>query len=257
MSLPGSEENSAAAAATSRGAASVKLPQFWASSPAAWFRTADAQFAIRGVTDPLDQYYLVLGALSEANVDMVRHIVEEEPDDTSFRRLREALVSSHVLSDYQRIDRLVTMEPLNGRKPSEMLAAMSKLKPADEKQYFAYFFLQRLPREVRILLSQEPVADMRALAEKADALMALHVPQQHEVAAVVPPEPDDATVAAAARSSGAKRGGQSKKKKHQRRQRSSSPAEERRSPLCWLHIRFGDKARRCEQPCAWPSPAEN
>jgi hypothetical protein len=257
MSLPGSEDNPAATAAASRGAASVKLPQFWASSPAAWFRTADAQFAIRGVVDPLDQYYLVLGALSEANVDMVRHIVEEEPDDTSFRRLREALVSSHILSDYQRIDRLVTMEPLNGRKPSELLAAMSKLKPADDKQYFAYFFLQRLPREVRILLSQEPVADMRALAEKADALMALHVPQQHEVAAVAPPDPDDATVAAAARSSGAKKGGHFKKKKQQRRQRSSSPGEERRSPLCWLHIRFGDKARRCEQPCAWPSPAEN
>jgi hypothetical protein len=188
---------------------------------------------------------------------MVRHIVEEEPDDTSFRRLREALVSSHILSDYKRIDRLVTMEPLNGRKPSEFLAAMSKLKPADNKQYFADFFLQRLPREVRILLSQEPVADMRALAEKADALMALHVPQQHEVAAVAPPEPDDATVAAAAKSSGAKKGGHFKKKKQQRRQRSLSPGEERRSPLCWLHISFGDKARRCEQPCAWPSPAEN
>jgi hypothetical protein len=257
MSLPGSEDNLAATAAASRGAVSVKLPQFWASSPAAWFRMADVQFAIRGVVDPLDQYYLVLGALSEANMDMVRHIVEEEPDATSFRWLREALVSSHILSDYQRIDRLVMMEPLNGRKPSEMLAAMSKLKPADDKQYFAYFFLQRLPREVRILLSQEPVADMRALAEKADALMALHVLQQHEVAAVAPPDPDDATVAAAARSSGAKKGGHFKKKKQQRRQRSSSPGEVRRSPLCWLHIRFGDKARRCEQPCAWPSPAEN
>jgi Reverse transcriptase (RNA-dependent DNA polymerase) len=156
MSLPGSEENSAA---------SVKLPQFWASSLAAWFRVADAQFAIRGVMDPLDQYYLVLGALSEANVDMVRPIVEEEPDATSFRRLREALVSSHILSEYQRIDRLVTMEPLNGRKPSEMLAAMNKLKPADEKQYFAYFFLQRLPQEVRILLSQEPVADLSSRLE--------------------------------------------------------------------------------------------
>jgi hypothetical protein len=207
--------------------------------------------------DPLDQYYLVHGALSEANVDMVRHIVEEEPDTTSFRLLREALVSSHILSDYQRTGRLITMEPLNCRKLSEMLAAMSKLKPADDKQYFAYFFLQRLPREVRILLSQEPVADMRALAEKADALIALHVPQQHDVAAVTPPEPDDPTVAAAARSSESKKGGQFKKKKHQRRQRSSSPEEERWSPLCWLHIRFGDKARRCEQPCAWSSPAEN
>jgi hypothetical protein len=71
---------------------------------------------------------------------------------------------------------------------------------------------------------------------------------------VAPSDAEDSTVAAAARSSG-KKSGPRKKKSHHRRQRSQSP-DEKRSPLCWLHIRFGDKARRCEQPCAWPA-AEN
>jgi hypothetical protein len=62
-------------------------------------------------------------------------------------------------TDYQPIDRLVALEPLNVRKPWEMLVEINKLKPANNEQYTAYFFLQRLPREVRILLSQEPVAD--------------------------------------------------------------------------------------------------
>jgi hypothetical protein len=255
-----SEDNSTAPAASAPASAgtacvfSVRIPRFWTNSPAARFCTADTQFALRRVTDPLEKYYLVLGALSEANVDLVRHIVEEEPDVTSFQRIRDGLVA-HILTDYQRIDRLVALEPLNGRKPSEMLAEMNKLKSADNEQYFAYFFLQRLPREVRILLSQEPVADMCSLVAKADALMALHVPQQHEVGAVVPPESEDSTVAAAARSSG-KKAGQQKKKFQHRRQRSQSPVE-KRSTLCWLHIRFGDKARRCEQLCAWPGVAEN
>jgi hypothetical protein len=130
------------------------------------------------------------------------------------------------------------MEPLSGQKPSELLADMNKLKPADEKQFFAYFFLNRLPRKVRILLSQELVSDMRALAAKADALTALHVPHQHEVAAVTPQKSDNGTVAAAAKGGGKKAAAQ-KKKYH--RQRSQSPAEERRSPLCWLHIPCGDK----------------
>jgi hypothetical protein len=55
---------------------------------------------------------------------------------------------------------------------------------------------------------------------------------------------------------GGKSGGKSKYKKKQKNQRSLSPSDERKSPLCWLHIRFSDKARRCEQPCAWPA-AEN
>jgi hypothetical protein len=205
--------------------ASVKLSRFWARSLPGLFRTADAQFAIRGVVDSLDQYYLVLGALSEANIDMVREIVEEVPDDTSFRRLRKALVKTHVLWDYQRIDRLSAMEPLNSRKPSESLVAMSKLQLADHWQYFAYFFLQWLPREVRILLSQEPVVDMIALAGKADALMALHKLQQHNMAAVTPPDLEDATVTGAAKSSGLKKAGHFKKKKPHCRQRSLSPVK--------------------------------
>jgi hypothetical protein len=81
------------------------------------------------------------------------------------------------MTDYQRIDKLLHMEQLNGRKPLDMLVEMEKLKPADDKQYFAYMFLQRLPCEVRVLLSREPVDNMRLLAEKADAFMALHQPQ--------------------------------------------------------------------------------
>jgi hypothetical protein len=190
----------------------VRLLRFWSNSPAAWFRTADAQFALRRVTDPLEKYYLVLDALSEAN--MVRHIVEEEPDD-------------------------------GGDEQAEA---------RQQRAVFCLFFPLQLPREVSILLSQEPVADMHGLAAKADALMTLHVPQQHEVAAVAPSDAEDSTVAAAARSSG-KKTGQRKKKFQHRRQRSQT-SDEKRAPLCWLHIRFGDKARRFEQPCVWPA-AEN
>jgi hypothetical protein len=46
-------------------------------------------------------------------------------------------------------------------------------------------FLQRLPREVRVLLTKEPIDSMRALAEKADAFMALHQPQTHDMPAPV------------------------------------------------------------------------
>jgi hypothetical protein len=121
----------AASSAGGTGACSVRLPRFWTNAPAVWFRTADAQFALRRVSDPLEKYYLVLDALSEANVDLVRHIVEEEPDATSFQGIRDGLVAAHILTNYQRIDRLVASEQLNGRKPSEMLAEMNKLKPAD------------------------------------------------------------------------------------------------------------------------------
>jgi hypothetical protein len=248
MSEPQIQHNAAPPTAAG-GVAAVRLTPFWSNSPAAWFRATEAQFAIRSVTGPLEKFYVILSALSEANVDRVKHVVEAEPDEHSYNNLKEGLLASHVMTDYQKIDKLMQLEPLNGRKPSDMLIEMEKLKPADDKQYFAYMFLQRLPSEVRVLLSKEPIDNMRQLAEKA-----LHQPQSHDVTAPVAataPKCEEESVAAV--KAGGKKGGQKQKKK---KQRNASPFDERRSPLCWLHICFGDKARRCEQPCAWPA-AEN
>jgi hypothetical protein len=54
---------------------------------------------------------------------------------------------------------------------------MNKLWPTEDKNYFAYHFLQPLPKEACILLSQEPVSNMQVLAKKADGITALHQPQ--------------------------------------------------------------------------------
>jgi hypothetical protein len=118
--------------------------------------------------------------LSKAKVDSVKHIVEAEPHEHSYQNLKESLVASHVMSDYEKVDKLVNMMPLNGRKPADLLVEMEKLNPSDEKQFFAYLFLQRMPSEVRALLTGKPVNNMRALAEKADAFMVLHKPQSQE-----------------------------------------------------------------------------
>jgi hypothetical protein len=73
--------------AASRGLGSVKLPTFWSTSPAAWFRAVEAQFIIRDVTSHLDRYYLVLGARSEFQVAKVMAVMEEEPKEESYGRI--------------------------------------------------------------------------------------------------------------------------------------------------------------------------
>jgi hypothetical protein len=176
-----------AAAATARSTASVTLPRFWPASPAGWFRSVEAQFMVRNIISPLDRYYLVLAALNEEQVDKVVAVTEEEPTEESYERIKAALVSSHSLTPFQQVCRLVNMEGLNGRKPSELLSAMDKLKPKDANSFYAYHFLQRMRREVRLLLAKKDLSDMRALAVEADDLMALHQPQAHDTVAAVQP----------------------------------------------------------------------
>ncbi len=68
------------------------------------------------------------------------------------------------------------MPPLGSRKPSEMMAAMLETCPRGEEKtnLFACIFLQRLPREIRVLLARVDHKDPKELAKQADELLALH-----------------------------------------------------------------------------------
>jgi hypothetical protein len=146
------DENLPPADASRSNIAAVRLPPFWQSSPANWFLQAEGQFAICEIMQPLDKYYLVMSALSELPVDMVSSVLKAEPDQESYGQLKAALVASHTMTDYQKVDKLIAMEPLGGRKLTELLAAMQKLRLPQDEAFFTWAFIQRLLREVRVLL---------------------------------------------------------------------------------------------------------
>jgi hypothetical protein len=68
------------------------------------------------------------------------------------------------------------MPALGGRKLSELMAAMLETCPRGEEKtnLFACIFLQRLPREIRVLLAKADHKDPKTLATQADELWALH-----------------------------------------------------------------------------------
>jgi hypothetical protein len=151
---------------------------------------AEAQFVIRQITQTLDKYYLVMSALSELQVDMVSRVMKAKPDQESYGQQKAALVASHTMMDYQKVDKLMAMEPLGGRKTTELLAAMQKLRPPQDEAFFAWAFIQRLPLEVRVLLAQDDTSDMRKF-------VALHQPQHHDVTAVAAVGPTVESIPAA------------------------------------------------------------
>jgi hypothetical protein len=119
-------------------------------------------------TDPVTRYYHVLAALSVDSVRLVRHVLHDDTGPESYDRLRASLLASHSLSNYQKMERMMRLSPLGDRKPSVMLAEMLEYCPAGESTtaVFAFLFLQRLPREIRVLLSEDDPANMRAMLKK-------------------------------------------------------------------------------------------
>jgi hypothetical protein len=244
----------------------VKLPGFWTEDPVSWFRLAEGQFTLRNVTDPVARYYHVLASLSQDAVCLVRHVLHEDTGPLSYDNLRTSLLASHTLSNYQKMEWMMKLPPLGDRKPSVMLAEMLEFCPAGESTtaVFAYLFLQRLPREIRVLLSEDDPADMRAIADKADRLIAMHVPQGHDACPTVSPEDDwEGDLVAAM-------GGERRKKKFPvpkrppqqqhsgsgRRggssRRGSDQVTSPHNSMCYYHATYGEKAKYCQEGCLWP-----
>jgi len=191
----------------------------------------------------------------------------EDPPATPYTALKHALLASHQLTDYQRVEQLHQVEAMGDRRPSELLAVMLEICPRgqDSSLFFQYLFIQRLPRELRILLGDDDHTDLRRLASRADKLWALHARQAHDpVAAVhVAAVEDNSSVAAVQR--GSRPGGTNKRpaakfKPPQRTGPSSGGHTDGVSPqalamqsagLCFYHWTFGDHANQCKSPCSW------
>jgi hypothetical protein len=171
----------------------IKLPAFWTEDSVSWFWLTEGQFTLWNMADLITRYYHVLSSLSQDAVRLVGHVLHEETGPDFYANLRTFLLVSHSFSNYQKMERIMKLPPLGNCKPSVMLVEMLEYCPVGESTttVFAYLFLQQLPREICVLLSKDDPADMRAIADKADRIIAkIHVPQGHNACTAVASDDD-------------------------------------------------------------------
>jgi hypothetical protein len=252
---------------------SLRLPTFWADKPNSWFALAESRFRLHAVLNEQARFDLLVSSLTKETVSLVLDLVEFPPEVRPYTALKQRLLASHQLTDYQRIAQLHKLEPMGARKPSELLGAMLELCPRGQESnmFFTHLFLERLPAELRIMLGEDDHQDPRLLAEKADKLWALHGVKHSSLAVVDLLSEDPALVNAVAnrgrggrnannRGRGANRGrgGQQKNTNPSSTSSSSTPTSMKpmemariQSGLCYYHFKFGDKSYNCTPPCTW------
>jgi hypothetical protein len=118
----------------------------------------------------------VLSALPAERVSQVIDMVETLPDVGQYEYFKTQLLDIHQLSEYEKFDMLVKMEPMGGQKPSQLLHAMLEFCPLGMERLlsFHYFFMQRLPQALRTQLGEDQPGDPRALAVRNDRLWSVH-----------------------------------------------------------------------------------
>jgi hypothetical protein len=145
----------------------------------------------------------------------------------------------------------------------------------ENSTFFNCHFLQKLPRELRVLLSEADMSEKRQLSGRADQIWAHHVQHHHDLVATVAVEQETEDPAVAAvhsargRGRGAGRGGShgcgggcANQPPSSSGQAAAggptvgpSPAKlaEQASGLCRNHFLHDEKAYYCSKPstCAW------
>ena len=168
----------AASKASTVATAQAKLPPFWPDKSEFWFAQAESQFHIKDITREVTKYHHVVAMLDTKSADLVYDIIRVPPreQDQPYTKLKARLTGALTLSNDERADRLLDMNGLGDRTPSQALQDMFKLVPdglEDPGFLFRRLFLRLLSPEVQAHLAQTAhtgttPAQLRDLAKEAD-----------------------------------------------------------------------------------------
>jgi hypothetical protein len=83
---------------------------------------AESKFYLKHISADWEEYDHLVGSLPQASVRPVLDVLEDQDQERLFTALKEKLLSSHKMTNFKRIEKLMRMEPLGGRKPTELRA---------------------------------------------------------------------------------------------------------------------------------------
>jgi hypothetical protein len=120
---------------------SLKLPVFWVDKPVSRFKLTESRFHLHGINREKTRYNKLVSVLIKETVSLVLDGMKHPPERFLYMASMQSLLDSHHLSDYRRITALHKLEPLGGRKPSELLASMLELCPWGPEMFIFFMHL--------------------------------------------------------------------------------------------------------------------
>ena len=210
------------------GRIAVKLAPFWPDKASLWFVQAEAQFTLGKITAEKTRFAHVVTMLDSSTADQVLDILIEPPENP-YTALKEWLTKAFAITDSEKASRIIDMDGLGDKTPSQCMTSMLNLVPANEEPGFLFreLFLRQLPSETWTQLVQTTNTGtgkeaLRALALEADKYFSSMGTRISAVAVASPAAQVDAVSVGL--------------------------------QLCFYHAQFGAQAKKCQQPCLWKKP---
>lgn len=261
----------------------ANLPQFNARNINFWFVQVEAAFRSASITNDQVMFDHVITSMDATHASEVSDIIESPPEEDKYKALKKTLIERLAETEQARIKRTLTSEQLGDRSPS---AHLRHLKQAAGKDFsetvLQSIWMEALPLDVRMIVAGCPTMDLDGMARVADQIL-LHSgtrsSRNPSVAAVtgdqspsanqspdsLPASVSDVLANLTKQISSLEKTLKQSVRTSATRSRSKSPGRERiptksrktsnQSPesdgLCWYHRVYGDKAKKCRDPCTW------
>ena len=153
------------------GTLTVKLPTFWPDMPEEWFGQAEANFWARRITSPRSKFNLVVVALDADTLKGVLDLIEQDPDDESYDKLKARLVQAFKMSVVDKVKRAMEMLALTDETPVRLADRMMALtRGISGEDITKTMFLCKLPEDVRKVMWAEPLAEWTEMKARANRL---------------------------------------------------------------------------------------
>ena len=99
--------------------ASVQLPSFDKVDPETWFTVADANFALRKVTDATMKYY-VLSKLDAATLRQLSAFLKQPKGDDPYKEIKDELCEAYEPPLEEKLDALFALTDIGDERPKEV-----------------------------------------------------------------------------------------------------------------------------------------
>ena len=236
-------------------AVSLKLPEFWINSPEVWFARVEAQFGTKKITEDQTKYDYTVSALDFRTAEEVQGLLINPPDNNKYLTLKQALIKAFGKSQAQKDAELLNFGGLGDRRPTALLRKINALND-DPITLKRALFLLNLPTDLRSILVGQDFPDIDKMAEAADRIW-----ETRASSSTISEISHSEQVNAFSRPSFSNKQPSFSYKQQKRLPRKDNPSAVPPPDICYYHLRFGSKARRCDTGCKFadliPQSASN
>lgn len=230
----------------------MRVPPFWKRSPDLWFYQLEAQFNTNGITRDETKFYTLVGNLDADILTEVRDIIRTPPESEKYDAIKKQMLLTFQESQQNRLKKLLNDTTLDGRRPTQLLKQMQELASGCiSEDVLRTLWLQRLSSQTQAILAVSTEQNITLLAQLADGIS--EVLSTSEIAASSTSLPEPSTSDLLQKIVDLEKQIKQLTRRDRSPSRSNSHGRDKRRSgrtLCWYHSKFGNDAKRCQQPCS-------